>query len=158
MVALSVTNRRRLLLLAALVLPLGALVLYTYPPDTTEWYPPCPTYDWAGLYCPGCGTGRGCYALLHGQFLQALAYNPLAMLVLPFLIVWAVRQAWTALRGSPPPGVFLSVRVRWAFVALVFVFAVLRNIPAYPFTLLAPHPLTPPDSTAAARPGPADRR
>jgi hypothetical protein len=93
---------------------------------------------------------------MHGHFLQALAYNPRTVLVLPFVAAWLARHAWTALRGAPPPGPLLSVRARWAFVAAVVAFGVLRNVPAFPFTLLAPHILTPPAASSGPPPGPSD--
>ena len=35
-----------------------------------------------GLYCPGCGSTRALYALLHGRPGEALAMNPLLLVVL----------------------------------------------------------------------------
>jgi hypothetical protein len=42
-----------------------------------------------GLPCPGCGITRGLSALLHGRLIQALEFNPFAMVVLLVLaLLW----------------------------------------------------------------------
>jgi hypothetical protein len=81
------------------------------------------------------------HALLHGDGQQAVAYNLLTVLAIPFLLVWAGRCEWAAVLGRPfhrrpLPSWF----VRTVLVAVV-AFWVLRNIPFYPLTLLAPHAL-----------------
>jgi hypothetical protein len=77
--------------------------------------------------------------LLHGQLLQALAYNLFAVLALPFLVVWGAQWWWTMFTGKPVRMFALpawSIRVLlWLMVA----FWILRNINVPPFQLLAPH-------------------
>ena len=44
-----------------------------------------------GLYCPACGTGRACKALINGDFAEAFMYNPfLFLIVLPFAVYMGV--------------------------------------------------------------------
>ena len=63
--------------------PLALMVLYTYPPEDFAYYPKCWLYVLTGLHCPGCGATRAVFALLHGDWEQALAYNALFVLLLP---------------------------------------------------------------------------
>jgi uncharacterized membrane protein YhaH (DUF805 family) len=119
----------------------GGVLLYWATPTEDSLYPRCPFHTLTGLHCPGCGTTRCLHALLHGDPAQALAYNPLAVLALPFLLAWLGRLGLAALvnrrlRGRPLPALW----IRLIFVAIV-VFWVLRNLPWFPFDLLAPHPL-----------------
>jgi hypothetical protein len=104
-------------------------------------YPPCPFHALTGLHCPGCGTLRCLHALFHGDLAQALAYNALTVLVLPFLLIWAGRWGLAAARNRPPRG--RRVPGRWIRLLLMVVIAywVLRNLPLPPFELLAPHAL-----------------
>jgi hypothetical protein len=117
----------------------SAAVLYRFPPLQVHWYPRCPLYVLTGIYCPGCGALRAGHELLHGHLDRALGYNALLVLSLPFL-AWALAaQAGEAIAGRPVlPAYRLSGRqtkvVMWTFI----LFMVLRNIPLYPFTLLAP--------------------
>ena len=100
--------------------------------------PVCPTKALLGIDCPGCGSLRMIYSLLHGDLSAALHYNALALVALPLLAVsfvgWAAGRwrgrriaalAWPTWRWSP-------------HITLVLVLAwfVIRNIPLAPFTAL----------------------
>lgn len=159
---LSLKARRRIALAAALILPVGAAVLYRFPPAQTWWYPRCLLFVGTGWYCPGCGTARCLHALAHGDLAQALAYNAATVCFLPLLALWLARQAWAALRGEGPPRRLLPARFGWIAAGTLLAFGVLRNVPTYPLTLLAPHALEPSPAAEDARgpltpPAPARR-
>lgn len=62
-------------ILVIVILLLGGVVLYHINP-TQYWYmPKCPFKLITGLSCPGCGIQRAIYALLHGEFAEAIKYN-----------------------------------------------------------------------------------
>jgi hypothetical protein len=131
--------RLLLVLTAAVGLPSGAAVLYSYPPTESGFYPPCIFHAATGLHCPGCGATRASHALLHGDVRQALAYNPLFVVALPLLAVGLfrfVRDLWT---GRNVPG--LRGWSVWLLFGVLLAYWVLRNVPVYPLTLLAPHQL-----------------
>ena len=98
--------------------------------------PACPLHAFTGLYCPGCGATRALHALVHGDFGQAMAMNPLFTLALPLLVLMLL----DALRSLPAPLAAFTRRFcdarPWA--VLVLGFALLRNLPWLPFNLLAP--------------------
>jgi hypothetical protein len=104
-------------------------------------FPECPFHRLTGLYCPGCGTIRAIHALLHGDPLSAFRYNPLAVLSLPLLILLALESAgeigWIPIKWCPPVTSRISKAAPWVIIG----YGVLRNLPFFPFTLLAPfHP------------------
>jgi hypothetical protein len=88
-----------------------------------------------GLYCTGCGTLRAVRALIDLDPGTAWAMNPLAVLLAPFAVAsWA---AWVRRAATGAPRRWLAPP--WAVVAtgaLVVVFTVARNLPA--FEWLAP--------------------
>ena len=130
------------LLLAVAITAAGVYVLAAYPPTPTSWYPGCQFHTLTGLHCPGCGTTRALHALLNGRFVQSLAYNPLIYFVLPVVGWWAARSLWAWWQVMPPPEPGRSAtRVGVALTVVMLAFWVLRNLPAWPFTLLAPHEL-----------------
>jgi hypothetical protein len=147
--------RRRLALLAALAVPPLLVVLYAFPPTETSFYPRCNFHRLTGLHCPGCGTTRCLHALLHGDLPQAVACNLLAVAALPFLLAWAARAGWAALRGAPSPRTRLPAWAIAALIVLVLAFAVVRNLPFFPANLLAPQPLA--DSAGEVSAAPPQR-
>lgn len=112
-----------------LVISSMAVVLYTFNPANCSWFPPCPLHTLTGLNCPGCGSTRALHQLVHGDVLGALRLNPLLVLATPLLGFLIIRR--DALATFRPGYV-------WLLVSVVITFGVVRNIPAYPFTLLAP--------------------
>lgn len=125
-----------LLLAAAVVIPL--LYFFVYP-IYQLYFPKCIFYLSTGFYCPGCGSQRAFVALLHGDLLTALHDNLLAIIVLPFLL-YALFVFFYNLFSTKKltKGIFYSSLAAKIVLVLVIVFTVLRNIPVYPFNLLAP--------------------
>lgn len=113
-------------------------LLYAAVPGQSGLFPPCPLHALTGLYCPGCGTTRALHELVHGHVGAALRLNVLMMAALPFLLYAAVSYLSYAFRGRRLPTVHLSGRTIWALGIVIVLFGVLRNLPQYPFTLLAP--------------------
>lgn len=131
-----VVSRRRLLALTfGVLLALAAGMLAG--PVPPAWMPPCPFHVLTGLHCPGCGSTRALLALLHGEPWRALRQNALSTLALPALLVWAGHAWWRGFRWGAPPPPLPGWVSRAAFV-VVMVFFVLRNLPWWPFRLLAP--------------------
>ncbi len=101
--------------------------------------PGCPIYMLTGLYCPGCGSGRALYSILHGHFLTALDYNPLFVILLPLIIYLAIQGYLKAVTGrNILPAVSITLNQAWYCTAAFIIYAVIRNIPLYPLTYLAP--------------------
>lgn len=136
--------RAALVLLATLGCTAGVYVLAAVPPTDDTLYPKCQLHSATGLHCPGCGTTRALHALFNGRVAQAAAYNVLAFVVLPVLGWSFVRSMRNYLRNKPvrrPTSRFRSRVLPWVIFAALLLFAVLRNVPVHPFTLLAPHDL-----------------
>jgi hypothetical protein len=101
--------------------------------------PGCPFYSLTGLYCPGCGSGRALYSLLHGHLFQAFDYNPAFIILLP-LVIYLVLQGYLKVvtRRDILPGVPITLNQATIFTLFILGYSIVRNIPLYPFTYLAP--------------------
>ena len=102
--------------------------------------PPCLFYQATHLHCPGCGTGRAMLALLSGDILKAIDHNPLAMATLPVAAYFFIKMYLSFLLGRnvlPLPKI-KSAATGIVLLALILLFWILRNIPIFPFTILAP--------------------
>lgn len=97
---------------------------------------PCLWHYITGWHCPGCGATRMLIALLHGDFYQALHYNALLLVLLPFGILLFGDAIYHRIKGGKN---VLDRIPEWAWVVLVIVmliYAVMRNLEAFSF--LAP--------------------
>ncbi len=116
----------------------GVTVLYVSNPAGWCFFPRCPFYVLTGLYCPGCGTLRAFHHLLHGNILVALDLNPLAVIALPLIGLHAATELVCRIKGKDLPYVAFPVAWSWIILAVILAYWILRNIPFYPFKILAP--------------------
>ena len=103
------------------------VLLYLFPVEKYRFWPPCVFHELTGLYCPGCGNTRALSALLHGHLGESLRNNLLLIPTIAALVLVAAR-----------PKIGCSRFFALVAAAVVILFFILRNIPACPFTLLAP--------------------
>ena len=123
---------------AALALLGGVAVLFAYDPASSGFFPQCPLYAATGFHCPGCGTLRALHQLCNGNLLAAFGLNPLRVLSLPFVAYSFMSKIAREVRGRALPTVFVPSGWIWALFVVVISFSILRNIPVYPFSWLAP--------------------
>lgn len=111
------------------------------PVGESKLYPRCTFKQATGLDCSGCGSTRAVSALAHGQIGQAFAYNALLMLTLPILSWWFLHCLVYGISGRRLWPRDIGVKWIWLLPVLIILFSVIRNLPWFPFTLLAPHAL-----------------
>jgi len=125
-----------------LLLPvfIGAAILLWYsPPGIKSIYPPCPFQHITGFYCPGCGSLRAVYQLLHGHVLSAIHYNILTIAFLPVLVYEMFVLPLRFLAEKPLPHL-LGNKIKPIYILVIILgYWVLRNVPIEPFSFLAPH-------------------
>ena len=124
------------LLVGATAVGACAVVWIGDPTTPGGFLPLCPTKALLGVDCPGCGTLRMIYSLLHGDVLAAVRFNALALVGVGFLIVAYGTWTYGRVTGRTIRG---WQHHRWApTVALVAVAAwlLVRNLPFAPFTAL----------------------
>lgn len=122
----------------AVLFVLGIALLFFFDPASSPIFPPCLFHLLTGLWCPGCGSGRALHALVHFDILGALDLNPLMVISLPFLGYAAASRALLYLRGKGLPRMLAAPFWGWLVLVVIIVYWVLRNVPIFPFTLLAP--------------------
>jgi hypothetical protein len=112
--------------------------VYLFNPGNSRLFPTCPFLALTGCYCPGCGSLRALHQLTHGHPGAAFGLNPLMVLSLPFIGYYFVSRATLAAVGRPLRTFFIRPVLIWALLGIILAYGVLRNIPVYPFSLLAP--------------------
>ena len=132
----TTTSRARNLAIATMVwftIAIGSLVLLFFNPTTTGFFPVCPFRALTGLQCPGCGSTRACYQLMHLHPIAAFKLNPLMMLTLPFILYGLAGFTKSAVTGKPQRRIFIPSIYLWGWLAALIFFWVFRNTPWYPF-------------------------
>jgi hypothetical protein len=98
--------------------------------------PVCPTKALLGIDCPGCGSARMLYSLIHGHVMAAARFNALGLVALVLLVWTYVTWTYGRLTGRRIRG---WQHQRWSamvVLALVTVWFVVRNISFAPFNAL----------------------
>jgi hypothetical protein len=132
------SDRSRQLAIAATVwlgLAAGATFLFLFNPASPahQFFPKCPFRMVTGLQCPGCGSTRALYQLLHLHPIAAFKLNPLMMLTLPFIVYGFLGFTKSAITGQPQRRIFIPSLYLWAWLGLMIFFWIFRNTPWYPF-------------------------
>jgi hypothetical protein len=122
-----------------LALCAGGAYLYVFNPAGSDMLPKCPFHWLTGLHCPGCGTVRALHQLLHGNVLAAMRLNSFAVIMLPPVVYGLVSMGLQFVGCKPLPSKFIPAFWIWTLFAVILLYWVLRNVPYYPCTLLAPH-------------------
>lgn len=132
----KIFSRKSILILSSLaIFTIAGLYFFAFP-GFGRFFPKCPFFTMTHLYCPGCGSQRCLSALLHGHIHEALHQNVLVILALPIIFyrLYLIFQKRTIQNT-----IFSTIAMPWIVLVIVLLFAVLRNIPIYPFTLIAPY-------------------
>lgn len=134
----SGTDKIKTLSIAAAATAL-LLLYYFFDARKENFFPVCPFLKLTGFYCPGCGSQRAVSALLHGQLLSAFGFNLLVPLSIPFILYGVVAEFQHVFKQVIIKNNFFYAPFFAKITAIVVIsFFILRNIPVYPFTLLAP--------------------
>lgn len=123
-----------------LIAVLGLLVLVALrDPNQGGSYPICPFRQISGgLLCPGCGSMRALYAVLHGRIFVAFQLNPLGVVFFP-LIGWLIVDFLiVAIWGKRLPRLRASSGIIWLLVAVIIGYTAVRN--AFPWLTTADAP------------------
>lgn len=121
-----------------LIVSAAVFVVTYFNPVTAGFFPVCPFYAATGLACPGCGMTRGFHALFHGDILGALDFNALIPFYFSFFAYIGISMFLVLTRGRGLSFNMFKPRLVYGFIVVFGIFAIVRNLPLYPFTVLAP--------------------
>jgi hypothetical protein len=124
-------------IIALLAIVAAIALIRSLGPTPPAWYPPCPFHALTGLYCPGCGSAHVLHDLAYGHIDEACEQNILIVVLVPFILAWVIASLWRGLRHNQPP-LRIPLGVALPLLIAIIAFWILRNLPTWPFTLLAP--------------------
>ncbi|WP_176328493.1 MULTISPECIES: DUF2752 domain-containing protein [Arenibacter] len=130
----------KLFILAIGVLFSGIVLLYyLLDPSNSPYFPNCPFYQFTGYYCTGCGSQRALHDLLHLNLVGAIKHNAL---FIPALLLGTYHFSIKYLpikNADTFPDIVYHPKTPILIFTVLILFTILRNIPKFPFSLLAPH-------------------
>lgn len=122
-------NRKRILLylsiFVALLLFIG--VYFLFDPTTNLFFPKCVFYTLTGYKCPGCGSQRAIYHLLHFNFVDALKANLLLVLTIPLVLLLVYAEIVRTKKRSFYIKIH-SLKLIVGYFVVVLLWGVLRNV------------------------------
>lgn len=132
----TIVSSRTRAIFALVSVTAAIVIIHLLGPRPPSWYPPCVLHHFTGLLCPGCGCARAWHALGRGHVGEALNQNLLATALVPMLAGWWGVLVWRGLRHDRAPLAAPNGTARIILVATI-IFVIARNLPWWPFALLA---------------------
>ena len=88
---------------------------------------PCIIHSVLHIYCPGCGGTRAVLALLQGQFLESLVYNPAVLLGILLVLYYETGAIITLVKKNGKCYFDYKCRVVYAYLIMIVLFFIIRN-------------------------------
>jgi hypothetical protein len=133
-----VINKRFHIAIAILIIIALGVIYYRFNPASYGFFPECPFHLLTGLDCPGCGSQRAFYFLLHGDIAGAAKENFLFVIAIPFLLIhFFYKMKSMVLQKDYRWGIIYHPLTPKVIFMLVIIFWVVRNIPVHPFSYLS---------------------
>lgn len=124
----AIKNKSFYLFLFPVLLVVG-MVYYFNNPAESWFFLKCPVNYVTGLSCPGCGSQRAIHELLHLNFKQAFAYNPLLIAAIPYTALGIAFNTETLKTRYPKTRKFFyGQRALYVVLVVLILFFILRNI------------------------------
>jgi hypothetical protein len=115
-----------------------AVLFFVLDPARHSIFPRCIFNSITGYYCPGCGSQRAIHSLLHLRLMDVVSYNflflPAALLIMYHYLHPLLNRKF----GLKFPNILYHKLTPWIIFLVVILFWILRNIPVFPFSVLAP--------------------
>lgn len=124
------------MLLLAIVL---AFLYFFINPSEANFFPKCPLYVTTGIYCPGCGSQRATHQLLNFNIIGVFQQNALFVFGLLIVVYHFVISGINYFFKKDLYNYIYHPKTPVILIIIAVLFWILRNLPYYPFNLLAPH-------------------
>lgn len=115
-----------------------AVLFFILDPSKNSIFPRCTFNVLTSYYCPGCGSQRAIHSLLHLDVAGVVHYNFLILPAMLLIIYHYLHPVLNKIFKWKLPNIFYLKNTPWIILGVVVVFWIVRNIPVFPFTELAP--------------------
>ena len=120
------------------IIGLGLFYFFINPQEV-NFLPECPLHATTSFYCPGCGSQRATHKLLNFNIFGALQQNVLYLISLLLLGYHLIITGINTIFKKQYYNYIYHPKTPLVILVMIIIFWILRNIPYYPFNLLAPN-------------------
>ena len=115
-------------LMTGVVIAISVGLLYYFAVRLLGFGIPCPTYQFMGIYCPGCGTTRMLSALISFDFASAFKYQPVMLCsLLPLSFCFGASAVKYIKDGTKSLSRWQSA-ILYGVITVLVVFCIIRNL------------------------------
>jgi magnesium-transporting ATPase (P-type) len=111
----------------AVILLLILALYYFFDPGKNQFFIRCPFKAIFGYDCPGCGSQRALYSLLHLRLLEAFTFNPLFVIAIFILLILLILKSINPKKEIFPKDLFRNKFFILLLISIVLLFLFLRN-------------------------------
>lgn len=106
--------------LAIIIIVISGYFFLHYSSDTIDGYTFCIFKNLTGFPCPACGSTRATVALLHGNFLESIQINPLAILTNVLIVASVIWMLIDLVRKKQSYFFFMKKKWNWNWKITMF--------------------------------------
>lgn len=121
-------NKRKIILCLLIIIGIAFSVFCYHNSPTGNnglFYPKCVIHYLTGLSCPSCGIQRALYSVLHGQFANAIRYNYMLIITIPYILLIFISEIFSLERIKE---VLYCSKALYCYVAIYILWFIIRNI------------------------------
>lgn len=97
----------------------------------------CIFHRLTGFYCPLCGITRSLTLGINGKLIKAFSHNSLFYILLVYVLILLLYHYFIKKQKSNNKILFTKIHIT-IIISLTGLFWILRNLPLFPFSYLAP--------------------
>jgi hypothetical protein len=121
-----------------ILIPVILALFFFIKPEEGGIFPECIFHNLTGYYCPGCGSQRAFHAFLHfdvsGVLRNNILFLPGGAVVTYGILLPVVNRVF----HKNYPNILYNKWTPLIIFVIIVMFGIMRNLPYYPFSMLAP--------------------
>ena len=114
--------------IAIIVLTMMAIVYFSVNPENSVYMPKCIIKQLTGFDCPSCGVQRAVHAILHGDVVKAISYNPFFVIAVPYFLLVLYATIFKNAFAQRMRRIVLHRYALYSYIILFFAWWIARNI------------------------------
>ena len=115
-------------IIAGIIIVSAIIFYYNVNPDECVLMPKCILKQLTGFDCPSCGGQRSLHAILHGDFMNAISYNPFFVISIPYLLSVIYATFFKSTFAKKVRRISFNRYVIYTYIVLFFAWWIIRNI------------------------------